>query len=76
MQLRMDGMARYRPEHNVKLLTHGSFLVDSFLFMLIMQSDGVEVCEWPGTSHDSELVAFTDSESMIGDAMRIQRTRC
>ena len=31
MQLRMDGVARYRPEHDVKLLTHDSFLVVSFL---------------------------------------------
>ena len=56
--MRMDGVARYRPEHDVKLLTHGSFLVDSFLLMLILQSDRVEVCEGPGTLHDSESCRF------------------
>ena len=70
----MDGVARYIPEHDVKLLAHGSFLVDSFLSVLIMQSDGVEVFEGPGLSTTLSYVAFTNSESMIGDAMRIQRT--
>ena len=58
MQTRMDGVARYRPKHDVKSPTHGSFLVGSFLPEQIMQSDGVEVCEGPGTLHDSELCRF------------------
>ena len=52
--MRTDGMARYRPEHDVKLLTYGTFFVDSF-FLDIKQSNGVEVCEGPGILHDSEL---------------------
>ena len=30
-----DGVARYRPEHDVKLLTYGSFVDDSVLLMEI-----------------------------------------
>ena len=30
--MRTDGMVRYRPEHDVKLLTYGTFFVDSFFF--------------------------------------------
>ena len=41
---------------------------------MIEQIDGVEVCEGPGILHDSEYVAFTDHENMIGDAMAIQNT--
>ena len=47
------------------------------LFFSIEQSDGVEVCEGPGIlgfCTTLSYVAFTDSESMIGDAMRIQNT--
>ena len=51
--MRTDGVARYRPEHDVELLTDGTFFVDSFL--LDLQSDGVEVCGGPGILHDSEL---------------------
>ena len=40
---------RYRPEHDVKLLTHGPSLV---AFFLITQNDGVEVREGPGILHD------------------------
>ena len=29
--LRMDGVARYHPEHYAELLPHGSFVVVSFL---------------------------------------------
>ena len=52
-----------------KLLTHGSFLVESFLLELIMQSDGVEVCERPGLCTTLSHVVFTDSESLIGDVV-------
>ena len=30
-ETRTDGVARYRPEHDVKMLTYGTFFVDSFL---------------------------------------------
>ena len=63
--LRMDGVARCRPEHHVKLLTHGPFVVVSFLLMT--QSDR-------NFARTMSNVALADSGSMVCDAMRIQRT--
>ena len=64
--LRMDGVARYRPEHDVKLLTHGPFVVVSFLLMTQSDRD---------FARTMSNVALADSGSMVCDAMRIQRTQ-
>ena len=48
------------------------------LLFPFMQSDGVKLAENQGLCTTLSYVAFTDCESVIGDAMRIQeyRVRC
>ena len=57
---------RYRPEHDVKLLT--------CMTCMIEQSDRVEVCERLGICTTLCYVVFTDLEGKIRDAVCIQNT--
>ena len=65
----MDGVARCRPEHDVKLPAWPPILVAFFLSVMEMKFAQDQVL-----CTTLRYDAFTDDESMIGDAIRIQRT--
>ena len=61
---------RYRPEHDVKLLAWPIFCVFSRLYAVMESKFAKEQGLCTTLSYD----AFTDIESMIGDAVRLQCT--
>ena len=77
----MDGVARYRPEHDVKLIRVVCLSKISPVSLSTISAECGRMTELKFAKHQEicatlSFVAFTGSEHLIGDALRIQRTPC
>ena len=65
----MDGVPRYRLEHDVKLLLHGSFLAEFLYLCGLCRVTELKFAKDQGLCTTLIYVAFTDSECLIGDVV-------